>query len=235
MKRRYFLFLALLPLLYWPFSSKKLDFKNLALEDLKKMEEAGNSLESLYRQNPHQEIFGSILPSWTRLDENIHYPKKDVINKESCSQYYYHSHRKGEHGHFHIFLREKGFPDHIERKNLKGFVQLVAISLDRSGYPSRLFLTNQWVTNEETRSQHELNELLPYFKLDTSNLTNAWIESMLVLFKPQIQKLWEKREAFFKSSLKDQEEMLKDRSIEILAEEKISLSKQLKAVREALN
>ena len=34
-----------------------------------------------------------------------HYPVDDVYDTESHSQYYYHAHREGEHGHFHTYLR----------------------------------------------------------------------------------------------------------------------------------
>lgn len=41
-----------------------------------------------------------------------HYPKGDVYDAETASQYYYHAHRPeaGEHSHFHTFIRAKGIP-----------------------------------------------------------------------------------------------------------------------------
>ncbi len=40
-----------------------------------------------------------------------HYPAGDVHDPETHCQHYYHSHRSGEHGHFHVFLREQGMPE----------------------------------------------------------------------------------------------------------------------------
>ena len=44
-----------------------------------------------------------------------HYPKDDVFDGETYSQYYYHAHRAGtnENGHFHTFLRQPGIPTGI--------------------------------------------------------------------------------------------------------------------------
>ena len=236
MRRIGFVLLLLIGIsLTWSFSHKAPDFRHLPIEELKIMEKAGNQIQTLYVEFSPKSIFLPILCNWNHLEKEKHYPPKDVFDPSSHSQYYYHSHRKGEHGHFHIFLREKGFPKTVEVRNPDGFVQLIAISLDRHGYPSKLFLTNNWVTGETERSVEELKELLPCFQLEKSRLTDQWIESMIVLFHPQIESLWKKREQFFLRSKRPKQEILKDRKIEILAEEKIDLSRQLKAVREVID
>ena len=76
-----------------------------------------------------------------------HYPKGDLFDPESHSQWYYHAHdkkdRPGEHGHFHTFLRGGGMPAGIAPAPLpdiqagtarNGMIcHLVAVSMDRSG------------------------------------------------------------------------------------------------------
>src|SRR5210317_191916 len=57
-------------------------------------------------------LVGEILKDQGTFYEMQHYPKGDVYDAETHSQYYYHAHRpdSGEHGHFHTFLRAKGMP-----------------------------------------------------------------------------------------------------------------------------
>jgi hypothetical protein len=66
--------------------------------------------------------------------------------------------RPGEHGHFHTFMRGGGMPAGIEPAPLPDFepksdphdlvCHLIAVSMDRSGWPIGLFATNRWVTGE---------------------------------------------------------------------------------------
>ena len=58
-------------------------------------------------------VVGEILRDQGPFYEHRHYPKGDVFDAETFSQYYYHAHRagSGEHGHFHTFLRAGGMPE----------------------------------------------------------------------------------------------------------------------------
>ncbi|MDX1580806.1 MAG: hypothetical protein R3360_04185, partial [Alphaproteobacteria bacterium] len=50
------------------------------------------------------------------FEEWRHYPKGDIFNTATASQFYYHSHNGAadEHGHFHTFIRSKGLPEDLE-------------------------------------------------------------------------------------------------------------------------
>jgi hypothetical protein len=97
-----------------------------------------------------------------------HYPKGDVFDHESHSQYFYHAHppalpdsprNSEENGHFHLFIRKKGIPPHIQPMEIDtsqrpegskedDICHLIAISMDKFGKPISLFTTNRWVTGE---------------------------------------------------------------------------------------
>lgn len=54
-------------------------------------------------------LVGEVLRGQGDFVEFEHYPRDDVFDRESASQYYYHAHRDGlvEHGHFHTFVRAR--------------------------------------------------------------------------------------------------------------------------------
>jgi hypothetical protein len=119
-----------------------------------------------------------------------HYPPGDVYDQETHSQYYYHTHpvelRGGEHGHFHTFLRPKGMPKGVR-----------PISMDRAGYPTRLFTTNRWVTGEAWYDAEGVIRMLDRFEIDHARPswpTNRWVTGMIRLFRPQIAALIHERD-----------------------------------------
>ena len=61
-------------------------------------------------------IVGEVLRDQGPFYEMDHYPKDDVYDRETVSQYYYHAHREEhpEHGHFHLFLRNAALPGSAE-------------------------------------------------------------------------------------------------------------------------
>jgi hypothetical protein len=140
-----------------------------------------------------------------------HYPKGDVFDPESHSQWYYHAHdkkdRPGEHGHFHTFLRGPGMPAGIEPAALPDFQpkpdrhelisHLVAVSMDRSGWPLGLFTTNRWVTAETWYAAHDVALMLDRFEVRTNRPSwpvNRWLTNLLRLFRPQIEELLQQRD-----------------------------------------
>ena len=123
------------------------------------MVEAGERVLECYRllRKGGQNIVGEVLKGEGTFYEMDHYPSGDVYDNETHSQYYYHSHREGEHGHFHTFLREAGMPDGLapveqshasfmdERDDTLG--HLVAISMDSARQPHRdVHHEPRWVT-----------------------------------------------------------------------------------------
>ncbi len=132
-----------------------------------------------------------------------HYPKGDVYDPETHAQWYYHAHdkeeRPGEHGHFHTFMRGPGMDERIEpaplpdvqpktdRQDLVS--HLIAISMDKAGWPIGLFTTNRWVTGETWYAAHDVCAMLDGFEMKMAKPTwpvNRWLSAMLRLFQPQI-------------------------------------------------
>ncbi|HVI49936.1 MAG TPA: hypothetical protein VM661_01855 [Candidatus Sulfotelmatobacter sp.] len=136
-----------------------------------------------------------------------HYPKGDVYDALSHAQYYFHIHREGEHGHFHTFLRPRGMPDGIKPADPAdhrppgdndALSHLVAIAIDADGTPDMLFTTNRWVTAETWYKAADVKAMLPCFHIGhdrPSDLLNRWITDLVVLFRPQIERLLDERDA----------------------------------------
>ncbi len=144
-----------------------------------------------------------------------HYPLEDVFDEKSRAQYYYHAHRRGEQGHFHLFLREEE----------DDYAHLVAISMDKKGRAQGLFTTNRWVTDEKNYPPAVRKEMVRHFHVGhdhPSHAINQWLNAMVVLFRPQIDRLIEKR---------DKRRFL---PIEITSETKISVKAQLKKIQKIL-
>ena len=80
---------------------------------------------------------------------------------DNHSQYYYHTHPtenrahqfREEHGYFHTFLSPKGMPAGIKPASVADFTppqdangaltHFIGISMDRAGFPVRMFTTNR--------------------------------------------------------------------------------------------
>jgi hypothetical protein len=140
-----------------------------------------------------------------------HYPKGDVFDPDSHAQWYYHAHdrtdRPGEHGHFHTFIRGGGMPPGIEPARLPYLepkadrhdlvCHLIAVSMDRSGWPIGLFTTNRWVTGETWYAARAVAAMLDGFdmKMDEPAWSvNRWLTGLLRLFRPQIEELVQQRD-----------------------------------------
>ena len=132
------------------------DLKKLPREQLVAMANAGEEVLECYRvlRKSNTNVVAEVLRGQGKFFELDHYPKGDVFDSEAHSQYYYHSHREDEHGHFHTFLREKGMPkecrpikqseaDFMSERDDK-LSHLIAISMNSDGFPIGLFTTNRW-------------------------------------------------------------------------------------------
>ena len=149
-------------------------------------------------------LVGEVLKGQGTFYEDDHYPEGDVYDTDTASQYYYHAHRgiPGEHGHFHTFVRADAIPDSIAPVPYDGdeawpegedrIAHLGAVSMDRSGFPLGVFMTNRWVTGETWFSAPDVGSLLDRFSIDhayPSWPTNRWLTALFRLYRPQIESL----------------------------------------------
>lgn len=228
-------------------------FGGLSRDDLVKMAKAGTDIQRctavLAKTNANP--VGEILRLSESFYEWSHYPENDVYDPETHSQYYYHTHPPetrpwGEHGHFHIFLRQEGIPAGISPSHAvlppntgDSLCHLVAISMDAFGRPIKLFTTNRWVTGETWYAAHSAIAILPYFNVDVANpnwVVNRWLTALVRLFQPQIVELIRKRDdaiAEWKVAHPDSD-VFEERDLEVTSQVDIDICDQMTAVHEAM-
>src|SRR5262249_50470167 len=146
-----------------------------------------------------------VLRGADRCSEWTHYPAGDVSDPVTHALYYYHAHpstatrHPREHGHFHTFLRASGMPSGVRPAKVRGLARseiqgeamshLVAIAMDASGVPVRLFTTNRWVTGEVWYAGADVVAMLDRFTIARATPSwpvNRWLGAMLRLFRPEI-------------------------------------------------
>lgn len=231
----------------------KLDLTGLTREQLQDMASAGREIREAYRviAKAGSNIVARVLEHQGTFYEEDHYPKGDVYDDETKSQYYYHAHRpdSGEHGHFHTFVRAAAIPDSIAPAPYEGKAErplgddaichLVAISMNKPGFPVGLFTTNRWVTAETFYAAADAERILAAFKIDhvyPCLAVNRWISAMMRLFRPQIAALLEERDravARWQKSHPDRD-VFEDRELEITSILPIDVDQQIAAVERAL-
>ncbi len=227
------------------------DLQGVSPDDLEIMRQAGLQILECYRvlQKSGDNIVGEILRGNEPFVELDHYPPGDIYDPASHSQYYYHAHRDGEHGHFHTFLREEGMApawqptqqssmDYMTERG-DTICHLIAISMDPAGYPRSLFTTNRWVTAENWYSGEDAIAMLDNFEIDLvppSWPVNIWLSAMLRLFRPQIIELIGERDRAVDTWKKDHpgKDVFEDRGLEITSEALISVEQQIIAINKAL-
>jgi hypothetical protein len=197
-------------------------------------------------------IVADILRHQGTFYEWNHYPKGDAIDWETHSQYYYHAHpkdlRPGEHGHFHTFMRYGGMPEGMEpvpldipqktNENRIG-AHLVAVSMDKKGYVTKLFTVNRWVTDETFYPAHQVARMLENFEMDHAHPswpTNRWLTAVMILFRPQIRHLLAERDVCLDRWKADHPDIdhFEDRELEVTSEMDVNLNAQIDAVKAAL-
>jgi hypothetical protein len=227
------------------------NLKKLPREQLESMAIAGEQILECYRvlQKSSSNVVAEVLRGQGEFFELDHYPEGDVHDSETHSQFYYHSHREGEHGHFHTFLREKGMPkdcrpveqseaDFMKERDDK-LSHLIAISMNQAGFPIGLFTTNRWVAADNWYTADDVIKMLDRFEMDLawpSWPVNIWLTAMLRLFRPQIEELVEKRDSTVADWQKKhpEKDVFEDRACEITSIRKISVAAQIKRVNQAL-
>ncbi len=219
--------------------------------ELKTMAQAGEQILKCYRvlEKSDSNVVAEVLRGQGEFYEFDHYPDGDVYDPETHSQFYYHSHREGEHGHFHTFLREKGMPkdcrpaeqseaDFMKERDDK-LSHLIGISMNRAGFPIRLFTTNRWITADNWYSADDVIKMLDRFEIDLawpSWPVNIWVTAMLRLFRPQIEELVRRRDSTVADWQKKhpKKDVFEDRKCDITSTRRISVTAQIKRVNKAL-
>jgi hypothetical protein len=217
------------------------------------MAEAGAVVEDSYRvlAKAGTNVVAQCLAHQGTFYELDHYPKGDVYDAEFHAQYYYHAHRaeSGEHGHFHTFLRARAMPPQVKPVPYRGqakrpmgsdaLAHLVAISMNRPGFPIGLFTTNRWVTDETFYAAGDVIEMLDRFQIDHAFpclAVNRWISAMVKLFRPQIEALVRARDETMAqwAMAHPDRDIYEDRDLEIASIVGIYAGRQIAAVRAAL-
>lgn len=230
-------------------------FNALSSDQLKTMRAAAGTIENCYRLLQKNESYGNVvrevLKEQGQFVEYEHYPKGDVHDKETFSQYFYHAHRglNGENGHFHTFLRAGGMPQQIKPAPYDGdetwpagddaLSHIIAISMDPRGYPIGLFTTNRWVTGETFYTAENVIEMLDHFNMDLlypSWPVNLWITATIQLFRPQIEVLLMQRDKTISDwqQKHPDRDSYEDRELEITSQLTIDVNQQLKLIEELL-
>lgn len=227
------------------------NLKKISREQLQTMANAGTQVLECYRvlKKSNSNVVAEVLQGQGEFYELDHYPKGDVYDPETHSQFYYHSHREGEHGHFHTFLREKGMPKDCRpvKQSEAAFMKerddklshLIAISMNRAGFPTGLFTTNRWITADNWYKADDVIKMLDRFEMDLATPSwpvNIWLTAMLRLFRPQIMELVRTRDATVGNWQKNHPETdaFEDRGCDITSVRKISVAAQIRRVDQAL-
>ena len=229
-----------------------IDFSTLGTEQLEAMADAGLEVLECHRvlAKTGDNIVSEVLPREGTFYEFDHCPAGDIYDPVSHSQFYYHSHRSGEHGHFHTFMREPGMPegvrpveqsepDYLKERDDR-LSHLVAISMDRYGVPIALFTTNRWITAENWYAAEDVCAMVDRFRIDHSQPswpTNRWVGAMFRLFRPQIVKLLDIRDAVVAEWQKEHPDgdVFEDRKLDLPSRDEISVEEQIHAIKTALD
>ena len=197
-------------------------------------------------------LVGELLKNQGTFYEWNHYPPGDAVDWETHSQYYFHAHpqdqRGGEHGHFHCFMRYDGMAGGVKSQPLeipqadsedRIGAHLVAISMDKAGFPVGLFTTNRWVTDETWYGAADVVAMLDDFLIDHTHpswATNRWLSAMFRLFRGEIEAVVRARDVAVAARAADKpgEDVFEDRDLEITSHRAISVNSQIAAVHRML-
>ena len=237
-----------------PDSQFSIDFSELNPGQLESMAEAGTRIIECYRVlgKGGLNIVSEVLREQGTFYEFEHYPKDDVFDEETHSQYYYHAHRTeaGEHGHFHTFIRQPGMPEGLSPVAYDGeekwpdgdqaLSHLVAAAMDAYGFPTGLFATNRWVTGETWYRAEDIIGMLDRFRIDhayPSWPVNIWLSNLLILFRPQVEWLLRERDRVVAKWQENHPgvDVYEDRMMELTSYLPINVEAQIREVLAALD
>jgi len=234
--------------------ARNIDFAGLARDRLEDMHDA--AAEVLACQRALAKSGTSVVREVLRDQGDFvtwqSYPRGDVYDAETHSQYFYHAHAPadmvdGEHGHFHTFLRPAAFgfspavpPDPAKAADPAALVShLIAISVDARGMPFRLFTTNRWVTGETWYLAADVLAMLDRFNVDLALpnwAVSRWVTGMVRLFRPQIEVLVTARDAAMDDWVAGHpgEDVYEDRRLQVTSEVGIDVTGQIRRIEAAL-
>ena len=175
------------------------------------------------------------------LVENKKYPARFLTFNHLGWRAYYHCHPasragnhrfKGEHGHFHIFVRLQN-KSAVEDK----WSHLAALAMDNMGQPLGWFTVNHWVTGEKWQDAESLSrclESIPYDKLenpesDKTALVEKWILSLLAVSRDKVKDVLSGRDKNLRKKQLAQKkiDVKQDKGIYLLSEVPINLMELL--------
>ncbi len=230
----------------------KIELAKLPIDALERIIDGGHMVTENLRllKKSAQNPVGQCLAHQGTFYEEEHFPKGDVYDSQSHSQYYYHAHRpeSGEHGHFHTFLRAKGMHKATKPAPYKGDAErplgkdalshIVAISMNRPGLPIGLFTTNRWVTGETFYGASDVIAMLERFEVEQSYpclATNRFLTGLMQLFTPQISALLKMRDETIEgwATKHPDRDVFEDRELEITSIIDINIDRQIAAANKA--
>ena len=166
-------------------------------------------------------VLNRILPAEGLLTWK-HYPEPDVFDPENGAQWYYHCHDDSadhaEHGHFHCFVRPQG------REGTA--CHLIAVGVNARSQLTRIFTVNQWVVGGEWHDASTTNALLDRFNVEMAKpdyLVNRWLTAVISRYEDDIIRLNIERDEKLAMSGLPLADILEDRSLEVISEQKISV------------
>lgn len=174
--------------------------------------------------NPVLEIIDINKP----LEENKKYPVNLLQFNQTGWRAYYHCHPasragnhrfKGEHGHFHIFVRTQTTAE-------EEWSHLVALAIDNMGQPLGWFTVNHWVTGEHWQPADILIKrlnIIPYNSQQT--LIERWLLSFLALDNKTIREVLYERDNIIEHLQKTDKgnDIRLDKTLYLLSEAAIDL------------
>lgn len=208
----------------------------------RRSETAGRRLLQIYENLAlrGEHLFEAVLGGDVPRQWN-HYPENDAIDEENGFQWFYHSHspedRPGatEHGHIHLFARQKLWARRLRsareiqfsrldpRTSLPASTRhLLAIGFDPKGVPASLFTVNSWVTGDRMLSADTTLEILKKISLNTGcSPVDGVIECLIHLCQAQIRDLLQERDhRLFAAG----DGVLHDERLEVLSQCRIKLA-----------
>ncbi|SME89653.1 hypothetical protein SAMN06265365_101237 [Tistlia consotensis] len=233
----------------------QIDFAALDRPTLEAMAVAAAQVAEVHRvlAKTGDNVVGELLRGTGTFYEWDHYPKGDVYDHETHSQYYYHAHPPeqrfaDEHGHFHTFLRPRGMPAGVRPAPVPNYQvpldaddalsHLVAIAMDSRGLPVRLFTVNRWVTGETWYGAEDVIRMLPRFSIGHARPSwpvNRWISGMIAFYRPFIVGLLRQRDQAVRRWQSEQAppDVYEDRRLEVTSYLDIDLLDDLRRLEAA--
>jgi hypothetical protein len=177
--------------------------------------------------------------------------------------------RPGEAGHFHTFLRPRGMPRGTRPLVMPELAiadapaapadpiappapqpnqgadndepsHLVAIAIDGTGNPVRLFTTNRWVTGETWYAAADVVAMLDRFAIDLAHPSrplNRWLGALFRLFRPEMQSLVQARDEAVMSwrwRHRGNVHVFEDRRLEVTSALDVDVEARISAIGAAL-